>query len=588
MDPRRVLLIFPPLSACLTHPELGLPQLASVLRASGYYPTLVDLNAELLYGVFRDPHSLTPFLLALDPEERKHLAVANQHIMERLNSLQEAIGRNAPKLKTGISDIKDDILRHMVFEEVVLKLRASGSLPNTTPTDSSTVARLLQDSSSQLISLIVTSRLASVFEHSTLSPSSSYSPQSLVDAVEQDTNPFDSFLTQRIDKLLEYSPRLVGLSIHATNQLVPALRIARFVRERMPETAILIGGPWCRAAHDLLLQGSPVFNWVDGAVPYEADAILPLVCQALSEKKTLAGVPGVLARTSEGVIEKPPPSLLPLDSLPAPDFEGLPMELYPVPRVPFRTIRGCYWGRCTFCYHVFQAPKHRSASPSSHRMSARMLATLSDLLRNVETRYGIRQLTLADNATPPTHLEQIANMLLHEGHPIRWQALARFDEGFTPERCSKLAASGCVELGFGLETADASEWSRLRKGINRDMVVNVLYACREAGIAVSVFLLDYPSPSNDSEMRLAETLSFVQDHASQIDFVFPLRFELGRNTVAYQQPRTFGIELMNDTHLDHDVFSLPFKTNNWMSESVFRDFIEKGYLDFVSRKFQLM
>ena len=39
--------------------------------------------------------------------------------------------------------------------------------------------------------------------------------------------------------------------------------------------------------------------------------------------------------------------------VPAPDFDGLPLEKYFAPHLvlPYDPTRGCYWGKCTFCHY---------------------------------------------------------------------------------------------------------------------------------------------------------------------------------------------------------------------------------------------
>ncbi len=73
----------------------------------------------------------------------------------------------------------------------------------------------------------------------------------------------------------------------------------------------------------------------------------------MEQAKPLSGLPNLIYRDDSGIHANKDVCSEDLSKLPPPDFEGLPLEKYFVPKLilPYLATRGCYWGRCTFCDH---------------------------------------------------------------------------------------------------------------------------------------------------------------------------------------------------------------------------------------------
>ena len=390
-------------------------------------------------------------------------------------------------------------------------------------------------------------------------PPGGFCPESVQAAVNRASPVLEHFYTETFDPYLVPNLGLVGLSLQCTGQLVPALKLAARVRSATPHALIVAGGPWCHAAGPTLLaQAAPLFAALDGFVLGEGERTLAALCAAVHERRDPASVPGFVPR---GRPPGPTPAFLPpLEELPPPRFDELPFDLYPEKMVPFRTLRGCYWGRCRFCYHLHSAELNVAPEPRPHRMSEGLLEQLARLLRRVGHEHGIRRWTTADNATPPAHLLQIARALRQASLDTRWRALARFDPEFTPDLCRELAEAGCERLELGLETSSASSRARLGKGVDDPTVLRNHEAFRNAGIECAVFVLDYPSQTA-GEFRAS--LDFVCRHHELIGHFIPLRFALGRNSRAFQHPEWFGIKPLPGANQNLDVFDLPFTAADW-------------------------
>jgi len=574
----RVLLLFPPLNPLITHPELGLAQLKAWLQSEGHTVRHVDLNAAFLGPWLMKPAVADAILAEADSDTRSALL----RLPGRMHGRAERLVRYLRRMAPGGMDRRDAeswtrrLLDHVEATLPPAELSAS---------DRSGPAAGAQTGRGLLRGLLDDPRFVwatwtrfAGMARDVLFRSGDWTGAGIRAAVEKPLPVFDRFLERFLEPALASRPDLVGLSVHAADQLVGAMRVAAWLKERIPGIPVVIGGPWCTVAADVIRTDPVLFEWVDRVILHEGEQPLSSALSGLEKGGTLPeSIPGTLALTGELVVHTEAEHPVSLDLLPAPDFSDVHWRLYPEKKVPFRTIRGCTWGRCVFCYHVF-GPRTRPPAGLAwpDALTEKLLATL-DAARE---QGGIRRLTLADNATPTAHLEAAARALLDRD--AEWEAMARFEEGLTPEVCRQLYRGGCRDLSFGLETSAASELARIKKGIDLDRVDRCLDACAAAGIRAHVFALDYPSQRGEVYQ---ETLDFLTDRHRVVETMIPQRFRLGRNSGVFKEPSILDILVTRDADRWFDVFDVPFKPpRGWSSEEVFRRTTERALLRFILAK----
>ncbi|MBW2453354.1 MAG: hypothetical protein JRI68_02535, partial [Deltaproteobacteria bacterium] len=71
------------------------------------------------------------------------------------------------------------------------------------------------------------------------------------DLLDESANPFVQYFTDHaIPRLRDEPPRAVGLTISYVSQLVPALTLARLIRQHLGATPIVLGGAYLTAIAD--------------------------------------------------------------------------------------------------------------------------------------------------------------------------------------------------------------------------------------------------------------------------------------------------------------------------------------------------
>src|SRR5258708_19351483 len=74
------------------------------------------------------------------------------------------------------------------------------------------------------------------------------------------------------------------------------------------------------------------------------------------------------------------------------------------------------------------------------------------------------------------------------GLGLRWSALSRVDT-VDPALLAKMAASGCIEVKYGMESGSESLLKAMRKNTTRAKIRAAVHATTDAGIAAKAFII---------------------------------------------------------------------------------------------------
>jgi radical SAM superfamily enzyme YgiQ (UPF0313 family) len=290
------------------------------------------------------------------------------------------------------------------------------------------------------------------------------------------------------------------------------------------------------------------------------------LARAVADGRPVGGLPGVVDLAAARAGRTAPPAPRPLERIALPEYDGLPLELYPERKLVLRLSRGCYWGRCAICSHVLPETNRRHASTKDARLTRSHLGALAEHIRRVGERHGIRHFTTADNLVPPGIMRQLCELNRREGLGFTWDALARFDREYDLKFCRRLAAGGCRRLDLGLEVADDAELKRIRKGLRLDTALRGLRNLHRAGVGVMVFVVDYPGLRPGA---LKRTLEWLVEHRELVPAVSIARFHLACGTRAWLEPGALGIRPSAGQERNLNVFDLGYRAGGVLEERRF-------------------
>jgi hypothetical protein len=354
----------------------------------------------------------------------------------------------------------------------------------------------------------------------------------------EDRNPFFDYVAGTLaPRLARAGVRAVGISVCFPGQLQPAYSFAYQLREALPGVHLTFGGP-CITQMLLRLHGTALARALgpfDSAVLYEGEHTLLALVRALEEGKPLRNVPNVVVRDAlHGARFTPAHGMEDLSKLPAPDFEGLPLDRYFAPELvlPYDPTRGCYWGKCTFCHYGLAEV---GTAQYRERPVAAMVAHLSELSR----RYGTRRFYFSQDSVAPKSLLSLSKALVEASVDLRWATDLKPEKYLTPERARVLADAGAIACALGVESGDDRVLSLIDKGPPVAVVSDVIDHLAEAGIAAEAMCFtDFPTETRDEALR---TIEFLGTRKDRLGVFIVGEFGLTHGSLVAQDPSAFGL-----------------------------------------------
>ena len=271
-------------------------------------------------------------------------------------------------------------------------------------------------------------------------------------------DPFD--MAAFLDFLADPAP-VIGLSCMA-NLLPFTLLALKAVKERWPERTTVLGGVGAKAVEDKVLRRFP---WVDVIARGEAERSGPALMAALKDGGDLRRVAGVSYRDKDGAVIHTPraPRLRELDAIPFPSWDKVDLSRYA--GYGMMTSRGCPYP-CTFC-SVAPVWDYESYSRSAANIVAEM--------KELHERAGVGLFLFQDEFFVSGKKQVLAfcEELGRVGLNVKWKAFGRVNL-CDVEMMKAMAASGCVELRFGIESGSDDVLKRVKKGFTAAEVLDLV------------------------------------------------------------------------------------------------------------------
>jgi hypothetical protein len=390
-----------------------------------------------------------------------------------------------------------------------------------------------------------------------------YSVYSSVDVTkasdDEYENPYrDLFKEHVLDSIVSQEPGLVGISVTATSQVMPAFTLARLLKEANRDIHITMGGSVFTKLIDNLQDNHTLFELVDSFIVFEGEHALLGLIEQLDGKKDFTKVPNLVFRDGNQIRVNKPFHIEDINSLPTPDYDGFPLDQYlsPIRVLPLQSSRGCYWRKCTFCnLHI-----------DNLRFRLRNLDLVLEDITKLTEKYKTKNLFFSDECMPVKQLDNLSTRLIDNGIKIRWMAGVRFDKGLTKEVLQKARDAGCLKMVFGLESSNKRILSLMDKGIETETVRNVINYCLDSDIAIHMYIIvGFPSETREEAL---ETLDFIRSNDrflhSRGASCLPCLFELEKYAPILRDPGKYGLTKIGHPKQDDLSLGYFYETNEGM------------------------
>ncbi|MBI4606122.1 MAG: radical SAM protein [Planctomycetes bacterium] len=341
---------------------------------------------------------------------------------------------------------------------------------------------------------------------------------------------------------------LIGISVVFPSQIPEALYLARLVKRRAPGAFVALGGPCVHqvAVHMEERLRERLLSFADGVGLFEGEETLAQLLPRLGawraagseaeRLEVLREVPNLLLRDGEGGRSRLGPHfVLDLSEAPAPDYSDLDLDRYLAPSrtLLYAPTRGCYWGKCSFCYYGLAetaTAEYREVPPER---AAADLARLSQ-------RHGVRSFYISCDVLSPSYAVRFAQALVDRGLKIRWSSDLKIEKAFTAERCELLYRSGLRSAAFGIESGSDRILELMRKGCDRTAMTEVNRRFHDAGVATEwMAFTDHPGETVEEAL---ETVRWIAAESDSVDLFIVGEFGLERGSHIAQDPARYGVE----------------------------------------------
>ena len=553
-------------------PYLALPSLTAFLRQNGYEVVQKDINAEAYDR-----------LLTEENLERTHKVISGRlkgldgkrslpyQEQKKYRKLGEAILfapyiiRNIEKAKKTLRDKEEfyDIGKHTWSRDVIsrgLDLISAAYYPTE-------------------LSL-----------HHYEMKYSSYSTKQLMEAIrDKEENIFlDFFERYTIPEIMSEKPDLVGISIAIYHQIIPGLTLASLIKKA--GFYVTIGGTHYTKLIDEIRNNKELFSCTDSFIVYEGEHALLALAQQFGANGDLSSVPNLIYKKGEQICVNEPFFVEDVNSLPTPDFDDLPFELYLSPEkvLPLPLSKGCYWKKCAFC-EIFYSNIIKGY-PGHYR--PRKTDLVIEDIRQLSGKYDTSFFFFTDETLSPKAMRSLSQSLIANNLEIQWLCYARFEEAFTPELCQLIAKAGCRKLLLGLESGCQRVLDLMEKGITKKTVEVILRNLYEAGVSLYLFcIIGFPTETQEEALETLDLLLRGKEVIDTPGFYLDLvMFNLDKHCKVAQFPHLYGVtQIFRNDEDDLSVSTLRFQTERGMNrleaEEVLSNIRDQTEGAFSSRRF---
>jgi hypothetical protein len=339
----------------------------------------------------------------------------------------------------------------------------------------------------------------------------------------------------------------IGISVVYDHQLLSALYLARLIRQSWSQKLLLIGGTSISQCYKYLGDKSllkRLFQLCDGIVVGEGETAM---CEIASREGLRApeSIPNLITYDAAADAVRLPRNIHYeyVAELGSPVYRhSWDLYLSPERAINYSPTRGCYWNRCTFCDYGLNTD--RPTSPWRERPIATVIEDLGKAVREQHVRF----VYFAVDVMAPGYLERLSDALEEARLDIQWSAEVRMEKIFSPERCRKMARSGCVSISFGMESGNQRILNLIDKGTKVEFMGETMKNFSAAGIAVQLMAFSHFPTETAAERK--ETSTFVEKNKEYWSAGSIGKFVLTGTALVAKNPEKFGITLIEPQGAD--------------------------------------
>lgn len=399
-------------------------------------------------------------------------------------------------------------------------------------------------------------RIKNQNETSHWAPPFPFSYYELVPYIEKDPQIVDSFLNSEKNIYVKFFEQLLeerkikidyidfyGLSIIGFFQVIPALTIAKCIKQRNPNAKICFGGPWITLYAEKLtdlFSKNVLTDYIDFFSIAEGEYSIEKILEYMKGNVEINEIPNAIVKIDDVFVDTELFEIFNMsDSTLPPDYSDFELEKYfsfieGEGRISVQSSRGCYHNKCSFCNAL--------TNLRCKTLRQKDIELFIDELRKLKEQFpSVRVIDFADCVSSKKRLLSLAEFF--KENDLKWEIDIRLEKWIDDELISAVKNSNGL-LRFGLEAVSQRLLDLHNKGNKMTIVIEIMERCKQ--FSYKPFIMTIVGLPSETIQEAYELESFLLKY---IDNCIPLveDFNLERNTDIYYNPEKYNIEILPET-----------------------------------------
>jgi radical SAM superfamily enzyme YgiQ (UPF0313 family) len=327
-----------------------------------------------------------------------------------------------------------------------------------------------------------------------------------------DANLDDLSLEESADKVIEYSPDVVGISGMSIEYAQSCHQLAALIKKKRPESMIIMGGAYPTLLPEVAIKDINI----DFLILSEGEFRFPRLLEAIENNADYGSMEGTAYRKDgKPVINMHTEYISDLDSVPLPDYSLVNFKeytnkhnkysLYNDPRyLPYAVTissRGCPFN-CVFC-----SSKNLHGRRCRMRSAENVLEEIDHLVKD----YGVKEIIFLDDnlLLDRKRTEKILNGIIDRKYDLHWKATNVPTFSLDEDLLKLMKKSGCYQITLPIESGNAYVLKNIiHKPLDLDKAIEVIKIAKKLDFEIAcLFVIGLPGETWD---QILDTVNFAE------------------------------------------------------------------------------
>ena len=305
---------------------------------------------------------------------------------------------------------------------------------------------------------------------------------------------------------------ILGIQAHSNATAHEAIRISKTVKKINKKIKVIIGGNAATFAPQFFLMSGAVDFVVFGEGEITLKELLEHILNKKNDYSEIKGISyicdGKVVRTSNRDL------IVDLNTLPLPDRKVFHWKKYP--QWSLMTSRGCPFS-CSYC---------SSTQFWGKRIRFRNADNVFEEIQELVKEFHVKRLYILDDTFGVNREEttELLNRIIDNDFKLEWACLTRA-EIVDEEYLDLFKKAGCVQVHFGLETANIETQSLINKNLNINYLTKMVRYAQSISLKTKLSVI-FGLP-NETEEQILHTIDYLLEMKPNEVQIYPLMPYIG-------------------------------------------------------------